>query len=253
VKLIISDTSLYSLSEDTRVPKEYLAQLKNYGQCEIYITPYDTIIITLPTRTLPVSHLIEENWVAPTPYGNVRNVFLVEQLIDGTQTNLFIKSPERLFTSNQILLGKKDFWWGGRRSGEKPLLIQNNPAIEEQGFWEAIFLLELAKNKIKAEIPQAILITNPIEYRVIVERIERGLVIKGPGLQEITSSIQKLGIIPVDLSYYNIVPDRDGYIHIIDTNRWYWPPYTDAFIQKIFETIRAATLPEKIQNYNINL
>lgn len=235
---IISNTDLRPLLGDIRIPKEHLERLQDYGPCELYVTPTNTVILTLPTRTMPISQFVEENWVSPAAYGNVRNVYLVEQLTDGTRTNLFVKSPERLFNK----IHSSDFWWGGRSSGEEPLLIKNNPAVEEQAFWEAVFLLELAKNGIKAETPQAILITDPTEYRIIVKRIEgRGPTVRGPDPKELASLVRELGLIPIDLSYYNLIIDRDGYLNIIDTNRWYWPPHTDNFTQRVLEAIEQSS------------
>lgn len=229
-------------SHDLPISRPVVDKLLEYGPCELYTTPSNGLIISLPTRMVPPSHLYEENWGTREIYGNTRNVIQVRHLIDGTETGLIIKSPERRFRRSLT----RFFWWGGERSGEKPIFVPNNPAVEEQSVWEAIFLLELAMNKIRGEIPQAILINRSGEHNLVVKRIEKGLrMTEGPTLRDIKCSICNLGIIPIDLDWGNIVINKTGYLNVIDTNRWYWAPYTETFIQRALEAIKQELDKEK--------
>ena len=214
--------------------------LRSYGDIQEILSPSGNRLEILPMCYVPIETLMEEHWGIVNPYGYTRSVRSVETLKTSEFPGLFIKSPERVFTTKTSILSQNIFWWGKSKSGEIPIRIDHH-LVEEQIEWEAMFLLELALHDIPAERPLAI-VTYPSGHKeLIVQKIERGYgVSKRNGLnrEELKKAIVSLGFIPEDYGDHNVVIDPSGTWHIIDVNRWSWPPHTDTFHQKLLELIR---------------
>ena len=211
--------------------------LLKYGPCLQYRTDTGRTLTVLPTCTTSLDHLIEEHWDQKSREhycGNFRNVRRISNLSDGTPLLLYTKAAEYRFRI-PVLTGIFDnlIWWGGPR-------LVSNPTVEEQTIWEAIFLLELHKNNIRAEIPQAI-----VEYTGKKELIVKGIPVDytcrpaqdQPSYDETFALIRQTGMTPIDYGGHNILCDVQGYNHVIDVNRWIWEPYTDDFRTRLLRTV----------------
>lgn len=221
--------------------------LEHYSKGETYRLVSEDILTAFPTRTVPIEHLFRENWKTVTQMGNMRSVFSVDTLTDGTHPNIVVKSPEEIFTKEETFLSKGLPWWGGPRSKERKIHLVNDTLILEQSIWEAVILSELNRNGIRAEIPQALIRTNNGKVGLIVNEIDilhshqkrfqsQYTTDVCPNLRDI---VQKTGIIPADdWTGQNTPKDNDGNTWIIDVNRWTWPPYTDKFYEQMIQTIR---------------
>ncbi|HLC60430.1 MAG TPA: hypothetical protein VJJ52_03290 [Candidatus Nanoarchaeia archaeon] len=226
--------------QDRLQPVEIKASdlLLEYGPCPAYRTESGRIITLLPTRSVPETHLIEENWnpfCARVESGNFRRVRWIYKLANGEKSSIYVKGPEHI-------LGSTGVWWGGKRSGERAVYV-NDLVVDEQVEWEAIFLLRLLKYDIRAEIPQAIVETNG-EKELITKQVNSDPYwhmnnpwkAAGPNytITELIAHIKReTGLVPCDLDTHNTQRDDNGYLTIIDVNRWKWPPHTDDFARRL--------------------
>lgn len=230
---------LYPL--ETRVSELLL----EYGPCPVYRTEAGRKLTLLPTRTVPETHLIEENWnpkQVSQDEGNFRKVRWIYQLVNGDKVSLYIKGPELIFTADQRRLEKGEIWWGGPRSGERYIRIRE-PVVEDQVEWESIFLLELHRHGIRAEVPQALVEDTYGKKELIVHGVDTNYDKKcepnQPSYDELFDIIRKeIGLVPEDEGGHNLLYDKDGYLTIIDVNRWEWPPYTNDFRKRLLEAIQ---------------
>ena len=224
--------------------------LSRYGEYAHYKTDTEREVTVFPTCTTPLEHLVEENWGVKSREhycGNFRQVRQISRLCDGTPVYLFAKGPERRFTTSNTALERGRVWWGGPRSGEKYVVLSDR-VVEEAVLWEAVFLLELHEQNIRAEIPQAV-----VEYQgrkeVIVQGIPTDYTVRSapdqPSYEETRDKIAGLGIIPSDDYSCNLVSDTQGYNHIIDVNRWVWKPHTDDFSARLFAAVQRAVTKRK--------
>lgn len=220
--------------------------LECYGKCRNYQIPSGDLITVLPTSRVPLSYLVRDNWRKIDPVGNFRGVDIIERLIDGTDPALVVKSPERYFTKDEEKLRKGYPWWGGWRSHERRVCVVGNPVVEEQSIWEAIILLELHRLQVCAEVPEALVRTNSGERLLVVDKITKPKLYESPSTlqsgqltcKEIRDYIRtKTDLEPEDLEIHNRVIDVMGYPHIIDVNRWLWPPYTDDYRIRLLKVI----------------
>lgn len=152
------------------------------------------------------------------------------------------KRSEHIFSPTRV-------WWGGIRSGERAVYV-NEPVVDEQIEWEAIFLLRLLKYDIRAEIPQAIVETNG-EKELITKQVNSDpywhlnnpwkvgkVAVPNYTIEGLIAHIKKeTGLVPCDLDSHNTQRDDEGYLTIIDVNRWKWPPHTDDFTRRLTEAI----------------
>lgn len=207
---------------------------------EVFQTDQGDIITVLPTCEVPLDHLSPQNWDFDNmlQMGKTRSVLSVE-LTDGTHPGIIAKSPERVFTQHPTKLAKGDVWWGGK--GEKGIRVGagTHRAVEAQAVWEASILAELDRNGIRAEKPQAI-ITYPDGRNVVVVK-EVPFVFpgtsRGPDYHSLISDARDLGFTPEDANC-NFVIDPQGYMTIIDVNRWQWSPHTDTYRQDLIATVK---------------
>jgi hypothetical protein len=219
-------------------------QLSDYGTITTRETRNGRLEI-LPTCITPVEYLLEENWLPlcrNLNHGNFRRVRWIYELADHTKVGLFAKWPEKVFTTRLMTLSQGTVWWGGSRSYDKLQAIIDHPLIEEQVIWEAIFLLELAKHGLPAEVPQAIITSPEGKKELIVTEVRRrgeGVTVTGLGREEQKAAIRDLGLVAVDFDDHNVIIDQTGQRNIIDVNRWLWPPYTDEFDRERLELVRS--------------
>jgi hypothetical protein len=156
---------------------------------------------------------------------------------DGEKIGLYVKAPERTFTAEQKNLDKGHIWWGGPMSGEKRISFQH-PLVEEQTAWQAVYLLELYKNEIPAEVPLAI-IEHPdgnseiVVYDAVTYPYEKRCSHK----DKLEERVKGLGFYPKDLGYHNFMNNIHGTAAIIDVNRWLWSPHTDRWMRSLKEAI----------------
>lgn len=216
------------------------SKLREYGLSDYYLAN-GTLVQVFASNTLPLTHLLRENWGVIYPCGHFRSVGYVISLKDGTPGGLYVKSAERVFTAEPRILAKGNFWWGGSRSGEKSIFLPNQPLVEEQTAWEAAYLLELDRLEIPAEKPQA-LITYPngnkeLLTKEIVSASGFTNCLVGNGNTETTAALADAGFLPDDLQ---AMVNHSGH-HIIDVNRWSWPPFTNSSRENLLKLVVETT------------
>ncbi len=211
------------------------------------------IITILPTCDVPLEHLLEENWrrtwsdepvkCSSNSYGHFRFVWNVQRLASGEKISIYVKHPERIFTTDTARLEKGYIWWGGPRSGEGQPIYLRHPLVEEQTLWQAVYLLELHKQGIPAEVPLAI-----VEWPNGSELGDSELILQDVGkynygerfsLANLDSRLN--GLVPEDLGGHNIITPQyreNAKPAIIDVNRWLWLPYTDEWKKALVEYVR---------------
>jgi len=221
------------------------------------------VITVLPTCNVPFDHLVEENWrkrwsdePAKDPnsdYGNFRFVWNIQRLVSGEEVAFYVKHPERGFTTSPHKLEKGRIWWGGPRSSEKQPIYLRHPLVEEQTLWQAVYLLELYKQGITAEVPIAI-----VEWpngshelgdsELILHDTERFPYGDRFSLSDLDARLKEIGLQPEDLGGHNIVkPPCKPAVKpaIIDVNRWLWPPHTDEWGRELTDYVRRAALSRR--------
>lgn len=240
-------------------------QIKKIGQIRAFRTRNGSRVIVLPTCDVPLEHLIKENWQTPRELGNVRKVGLIKKLKDGTKVNLITKQPERVFTavafSPELVnepgtyLKTEDRWAFPEHNPEDRWIypdytrhfhlpeIQTHPKIEAMANLEARILLQLSQHRIPAEIPLAILINPDGRREIIVKKIDFKWHEQHPTqqIEKAEAKVRRIGLTPVDFNPANFQPDENGKFHIIDVNRWKWPPHSDRYHQALLKAIQEAT------------
>ncbi len=222
---------------------EEVKLLKKYCKFQSYRPTSDEIVTFLLPYSIPSFDFVTENWQKITQMGNVRKVFSIDSLLDGSDPKLVVKSPERVFTKEEFYLQKDLPWWGGARTLERKVLFHQNPLIERQILWETIFLLELNQKGIRAEQPLAIRQSSSGGYSLIVNKINvpsnYAAVKNVEGYPTFDEIYKKTGLKPYpDWQGHNILKDINGYQWIIDVNRWSWPGCTDNFHRELIQLIR---------------
>lgn len=229
--------------------------LENYGR----LRPQEVngrVITILPTCDLPFEHLLEENWrrtwsddpvkESSNSDGKYRFVWNIQRLYDrenGEQVALYVKHPERVFTASREQLKKGCIWWGGPRSGEGRPLYLRHPLVEEQTIWQAVYLLELYRQGIPAEVPLAIVEWPSGSHKLgdselILHDVKEYCYPDRFSDKDAAERIRELRFIPEDYGGHNIVSTSDEKPAIIDVNRWLWPPYTDEWSSSLLELIK---------------
>ncbi len=216
--------------------------LSKFGGYESYESPAGDLITVFSTCSIPLAYLNRENWASVGDMGNSRAVYSVDSLIDGTKPHIVVKTPERIFTKEEMFLKTGSPWWGGPRTRERKVRIENNPIVEAQTFWEAVILLELNRHGIRAEVPQALLRNAQGSTKLVVNEID---VLhdhtETVGIRPTFNIIHDIGLVPADdWKGQNLLKDSLGQIWIIDVNRWTWPPHTDDFRKKLLQVVREA-------------
>jgi len=213
------------------------------------------VITVLPTCNVPFDHLLEENWrkkcsdePAKDPglhYGRYRFVWNIQRLANGEEVALYVKHPERVFTKSQHNLEKGHIWWGGPRSSEGQPIYLRHPLVEEQTLWQAVYLLELYKQGITAEVPLAIVEWPSGSHKLgdselIVHDTEKFPYSERFSLANLDSKFEESGLVPVDHGGHNIVKSfyrKEAKAAIIDVNRWLWPPHTDEWRRELTDYV----------------
>lgn len=220
--------------------------LERFGGYQTHELSAGGKITLLPTCSVPLDYLIRGNWTKERWLGNFREVSDIVKLANGIDPEIIVKSPERILTRHPRYLEIGYPFWEGRRSGHKAILIRGNPVVEEQSIWETIILLELHRIGVKAEKPQALLEDKNGRRELVVKRIPIYGVCdhrprpkkQGPTEEELREYINiNSQLEPDDLASHNLPMDTEGYTHIIDVNRWAWPPLTDEFRQRLIQII----------------
>lgn len=214
--------------------------IRMYSPLEIQDTVRGSTLIVLPTRTVSIADLESLPDRKSFPLGMTRPVKEYDDV------GLIAKSPERIFTRSQKKLTEGDFWWGGPRSTETAVNLSGVTLVEEQAVWEAIFLIELNKLGVLAELPQALVKDANGHFTLITKKIDEVDFLQRDE-HEYRKNIEKakrVGLVPNDISLYNCLSDRGGQNWVIDVNRWSWPPYTDASRQALLQLVteRAAEI-----------
>jgi len=215
------------------------------------------VITILPTCDVPFEHLLEENWrkrwsdePAKDPYnsyGRFRFVWNVERLTNGEEVALYVKHPERVFTASPYNLERGHIWWGGPRSNERKPLYLRHPLVEEQTLWQVVYLLELYKQGITAEVPIAVVEwpsgSNELgDSELILHDTEKFHYEDKFSIGNLEVRLGAIGLQPEDLGGHNIVKSQykqDVKPAIIDVNRWLWPPYTNEWRRELTDYVRA--------------
>ncbi len=214
-------------------------KIQTRGQIKFFKTPRGSHVIVLPTCTVPLAHLVEENWLETHSEGRMRTVWRIDTLKNGSQmASLFAKEPERMHSIEKNKYG--DYW---NRHADKIKVA--GLLIERQATWEARILLGLAHANIPAEKPQAIVIRKDGTRFVITKSVHHAAPNNADGIfqddaENLEDRAKECGFEPIDLYPSNLVTDDSGVAHIIDVNRWNWPPYTDRYRRKFIAAIEQA-------------
>jgi len=221
-----------------RISSSVPDSLAQFGECECFEAPDGSKVTRLPTASLPLRNLVEANWdpASCVECGNTRSVVEVDRLVDGSPAEIFVKSPERTFSASH----PHNLWWGGKKSGETPIRLHDS-LVEEQVDWEAAILMGLTRTNIKSEVPQAVIEIQG-EQRLVVMAIPSST-LNSPKLVGLTQTaiqhkIRAAGFHDVDfLHSSNAFMGADGFIHVIDVNRWEWPGKIDRFRNALRERL----------------
>ncbi|MEK6923653.1 MAG: hypothetical protein AABW54_00245 [Candidatus Micrarchaeota archaeon] len=209
---------------------------RKFGKVCYFRTPGHHVI-ALPGCSVPPEALVPENWFGHKPNaGNAREVLKVSMLSNGPirdnsgrETFLFVKSPERAFqppSERGVVHDKNGF-----------TLPSDSPLVENQAKWEARVLLGLLARGIPAEEPQAVITDVKTGRRVVVTKfvgISKGT---DAASKALSSKARDAGAVPVDASYRNVLGNARGVSHVIDANRWKWPPFTNAYRARLMRAI----------------
>lgn len=179
----------------------------------------NSLFFTFRTTVIPDEVWANVDLRGTGSYGGVRTIRLTKIHYKGRWLTFYIKSPEYRFSGDTERIKSGDFWWGGFKSGERPVLYKGLES-QIQLFYEALILCKLEELNIRAELPQA-----------IVERDgEMVLVTLSARCDErqslMTSKLEILRvlyanyILPVDYADHNVVHLERGEKCIIDVNRW---------------------------------
>ena len=182
-------------------------QITSLGKLRLFRTPSGTKVVILPTCTVPLHHLVEENWGdAKGVIPRSRPIKKVTTLKDGSsmETAIYIKSIA--FET------------------EPPRLMRPN---NKKTFEEARKLLYLHANDEKVEIPQAIILRKNKPYKLLTTEI------KGTSLEDEESPfkeignelarLQQKGIDAIDVKDANLIRAPNEELHHIDVEDWNIP------------------------------
>lgn len=206
-----------------------VGKVRKIGSMRFFRTPAGAHVIVFPVCKFPLPHLIPENWDAEQKsedIGNVRAVFQIDKLVNGTKTGFYVKSPERMFTRDLGWIKSGDVWhqiW----EAEQGKVIQFKPgaekAVERMASKEAKILLQLTKSGIKTEYPFALVVHANGERQLLTTPVVRWT----PASKErprfadekFEEKIGKAGLESVDFDLHNLIAGEEG-INIIDVHRW---------------------------------
>ncbi len=219
-------------------------KVRRRGSIRFFKTPSGNHVIVLPTCSVPVEYLARENWLYYFHEGHVRKVSSVQRLRnsepitdhEGKEVVLYAKGPERYYANWHEISASVP--WNQALDERRVEMTTGDVRVEKQATWEARILLGLLHKGIKAEEPQAIVIHRNGSREVITKGIageepQQGF-LKDRHLKERATNA---GFVPVDLSSGNVIEDPHGDHHIIDVNRWGWPPFTDIYKKRLIRAI----------------
>ncbi len=221
--------------------------VRRFKSIRHFETPSGSHVIVLPTCSVPLEHLVESNWKkigTEDNVGNVRKVLRISRLSNGklirdsagNRVKLYVKHPEHEFDADPKL-GQHAPWSRGLTL--TPVSIETaDIRVEKQATWEARILLGLLAKGIKAEVPQAIVIDKNDRRSVITKAIPDNIIgyfLRFPSKLE-EHLARERGFVPVDLRRTNVIVNSRG-VHVIDVNRWGWPPFTDVYRRRLIEAV----------------
>ena len=161
------------------------------GQLKIFRTPSGAKIIVLPTCTVPLEHLIEENWAEQKSAGATRGVKIIDTLTNKHELThrLFVK-PQR-------------------------------QELHHNTFNETRTLLSLLQKRQLAEIPQAIILKHGTPRKLVTLEIPKGST--EPTQNEVNNiklHLNAQNISTLDIKPANVIKDKHGTLHAIDVEYW---------------------------------
>lgn len=225
-------------------------KIRKKGSIRFFETPSGNHVIALPTCTVPLEHLIEENWHRPVQVGVTRKVLKVGKLRNtkpireenGIETRLFVKSPETIFRSDG------QGWWTNENYS-KTALVSVDPRdlrVAKQATWEARILLQLLGQNFPAEVPQAIIIKKDGSRQVITMEVpgEHPRYFNAYSPDDAKGRLRGLGFVPRDVGEHNVIRKDGTNVHI-DVNRWEFPPLTDVYKKRLVQAIKEQIEREK--------
>lgn len=217
--------------------------IASYGRLESLQTAAGDRVILLPSRTVPERYFDRSLWQKKVGMGHRRIVYSVDRLTSDEDPELVVRGPERSFTTIPEELAREHAWWNGafgRGRNNRPIRV-DDPVVDEQTLWEAVYLLELKRAGIPAEIPQAIIVDPEGHLWLVVNRIDNKYVKdNGPTSQQLLDMVgERTTLQPVDASA-NFIKGPDGKEYIIDVNEWRWPPHTDEATTELVAAIQRA-------------
>ncbi len=218
-------------------------RVRKLGSIRHFKTPSGSHVIVLPTCTVPLEYLVEENWdrkKVQVGWGNMRRITRVKGLNNGIKVDLFVKDPERRFKVRRFgILRKLRSPWTYKDVNKRKSLSKVHLGVEKQAVREARILMGLKYSGLKAEEPQAIVIQRDGTRELIVKTIQFGEVgVSHEKEKRLNKLVRSKGFKPNDLTERNIVQDENGNDqHIIDVNRWEWPPVTDKYKRMLLKAL----------------
>ncbi|MDP3742468.1 MAG: hypothetical protein Q8R15_04080 [Candidatus Micrarchaeota archaeon] len=220
-------------------------KIRKRGSLRYFKTPSGSHVIVLPTCTVPLEHLVRENWYGGENVGNFRQVKKITHVQNGAllkdskgnPTELYVKSPEREFNIDS---GSIHGIWRDILDVENfksHVSLKGETRVEKQAVWEARILLGLAQNGINAEEPQAIVIY-PGGNREVITKGKEGIAFAFPEqIKRLIRVARSKGFTPDDLHSGNVISDEDDNHSIIDVNRWTWPPFTNEYKKRLITAV----------------
>ena len=224
--------------------------VRRFKSIRHFKTPSGSRVIVLPTCVVSLEHLVESNWKRvgrESDVGHVRKVLRISRLSNGRlisdiqtgkRVKLYVKSPEHEFDVDPKL-GQYACWSRGLTLTPVSISVPD-VRVEKQATWEARILLGLLRNGIKTEVPQAIVIDKDGRRSVITTAIPDNVIgrflLSPHNLEIVKHQVRERGFVPLDLQRTNVIVNTHG-LHIIDVNRWQWPPFTDEYQQRLIKAV----------------
>ncbi len=228
--------------------------VRRFKSIRHFKTPSGSHVIVLPTCSVALKHLVEENWTQAErgkDIGHVRKVARISRIVQlpsgrlirdrhGKKTVLYVKSPERDFDVDPVLGDDGPWVWNVAR---KPVHVEiADIRIEKQATWEARILLGLKQKGIRAEVPQAIVIDKDGRRKVITKGISKSGDVEFnttrfyENIERVKKRVAESGFIEADLRPTNVIEDSEG-VQVFDVNRWEWPPFTNEYRKRLIAAV----------------
>ena len=182
-------------------------KITTIGKLRLFRTPSGAKVVVLPTCTLPLHHLVEENWAQQDKViPSTREIKKVTTLKNGRtmETSIYIKPI-----------------------AFKPDTLRRIRLSNREVFKEARKLIHLQADGERVETPQAIILQKNKPYALLTTEIKGTSVSDEESpFNEINSEIARLkqkGIRAVDVRDENLIRTPDGKLNHIDVESWNIP------------------------------